>query len=268
MNFSDIELGKYLVSANRSFLYYVYEKDYHKKIIKVEVLDALRPKLKFADKFRFQEYNNFKIFEKYHKKTKKLKKMNREQLEAKLLEILTDFDLEIIDRNVGCLTKNSAINLSKQIMNLIPKTSLEQVEEFMITSNQPTNILLGEISLERRLFRHKLILEECTEYLDALTFDERVDALMDLQYVLDGAMIEEGIKDKKDELFAEVHRSNMSKFDTTEEDAVATQVKYESEGIETYYILLNDIYVTFRKSDDKVLKSITYSKPNLKQFLK
>lgn len=246
------------MSANKSFLYYVYEKDYHKKTIKIEVLDALRPALKFSASFRFKEYKDFKIFEKYKKPIKKLKKMNREQIESKVNEILTE---------TGNIPIKEASYLSELIISILPKTSLEQVEEFMITGNQPTNIALGEISLERRLFRHKLIQEECTEYLDALSFEERVDALIDIQYVLDGAIIEEGFKDKKDELFAEVHRSNMTKFDVSEEDAVATQVKYEQEGIETYYQLINDVHVTFRKSDDKVLKSINYSAPNLKKIL-
>src|SRR6266403_779156 len=159
MEFKDIELGKYLVSANKSFLYYVYEKDYHNKTIKIEVLDAKRPLLKFGDKFRFQEFKDFRIFEKYIKPIKKLEKMNREQLEAKILEILTESDL--VDKN-SSLTQEDCINLTTKIINLIPKTSLEKVEEFMKTSNQPTDISLGQISIERKLFRHKLIYEECT----------------------------------------------------------------------------------------------------------
>lgn len=267
MKFEEIELGSYLVSANKSFLYYVYEKDYIKKTFKVEVLDAKRPLLKFVDTHRFKEYNYYQtnMFEKYIPIIKPIEKMNREQLSAKILEILTETEVNTSSGNY--LSQKSSVNLFNKIINLIPKTSLEQVEEFMITAKQPVHNQLGELEVDRRLFRIKLIQEELNEFSDSLTDEERADALGDMQYVLDGLVIEMGLKDKKDEIFSEIHRSNMSKFDKTIDEAELTYNKYQKEEIETYSELVGENLVTYRSEDNKVLKSCNYSPPNLKPYL-
>lgn len=268
MKFEDIELNKYLVSPNKSFLYHVYEKDYHNKRIKVEVLDVLRPLLKFSNNFRFQEFNEFKIFEKYETITKekltiKQEKMNREKLEGKILEILSEYNFE----NGGMIPNVDTMNIARQIMNLIPKTSMEQVEEFMSTAKQPTTNKIDDITPERRIFRVSLLEEELKEFIDSKTPEERLDALGDMQYVLDGLIIEEGFKDVIEDVVSEIHRSNMSKFDTNVTDATTTYEKYQKEGIETYGEVVGNNIVTYRSSDSKVLKSCNYSPPNLKPFL-
>lgn len=62
--------------------------------------------------------------------------------------------------------------------------------------------------------RIDLIKEELQELEDAIE-DQNIidilDALSDLQYVLDGTYLEFGLEHLKDASFAEVHRSNMSK---------------------------------------------------------
>lgn len=259
MKFNEIELGGYLVAANRSFLFYVYEKDYVNKTCQIEILDAKRPLLKFPDQYRFKEFSDFKIFTKYVKPRKKLETMNREKLEAKILEILTE------NYNIG----NPEIGRS--IVDILPIDTVDQVEEFMITGNQPTNLGLNKIDEDRKIFRANLIKEELNELIDAIgnnDFLEIIDALGDIQYVLDGFFIELGLKDAKNEIITAIHKSNMTKFDTDETNAILTANKYANENVETYYQLINNKYVTYRKQDDKILKSFKYTPVNLDEFTK
>lgn len=63
--------------------------------------------------------------------------------------------------------------------------------------------------------RLSLLKEELDELTRALYFRDKVetlDALTDLQYVLDGAYLQLGFANLKDAAFREVHRSNMSKL--------------------------------------------------------
>ena len=64
--------------------------------------------------------------------------------------------------------------------------------------------------------RIRLLAEELDELSVALAARDGIevlDALLDLQYVLDGAFLSLGFAQYKDEGFLEVHRSNMSKLD-------------------------------------------------------
>lgn len=63
-------------------------------------------------------------------------------------------------------------------------------------------------------FRYKLIKEELDELEEALLQGDAMktfDALLDLQYVLDGTFIQLGFMRYKQAGFEEVHRSNMTK---------------------------------------------------------
>lgn len=72
------------------------------------------------------------------------------------------------------------------------------------------------------------------------------------------------------EVFMEVHSSNMSKFCTTLKDIKKSVEEYDKkEGADfVYYKKIGDYYVLLRKSDDKVLKGINYFKPSISKFLK
>ncbi len=257
MKFKDIELNGYLVSSNKSFLYHIIEKDYKEKKIRVEVLDRLRPLLKLNSNFRYKEFSSFTIFEEY-KPIIKIEDMNREKLKSNIVMILGDVD--------------SAMRLEKReriaglIMDLVPKSSIEQVEEFMVTTNQPTTNKVGEIN-DRLGFRISLIEEEAKELKDADNFYDIVDALGDIQYVLDGMIIEMGLRNYKDEIIEEIHRSNMSKFDDTINDAKLTAEKYLGEGIMVYNKKVKDKIITYREGDNKVLKSIRYNPPDLQSII-
>lgn len=67
---------------------------------------------------------------------------------------------------------------------------------------------------ERCELRERLLREELDEFADAVAtgdIAEILQELMDLQYVLDGTLLEFGLYEFKDAGFAEVHRANMSK---------------------------------------------------------
>lgn len=91
--------------------------------------------------------------------------------------------------------------------------------------------------------RIRLLKEELEEYREAVHRGDTVevlDALCDLAYVLMGTALAHGMGDVFDKAFAEVHRSNMSKFPG---------------GV-----------VTMRP-DGKVIKPESWSPPKLEQFV-
>jgi hypothetical protein len=69
-------------------------------------------------------------------------------------------------------------------------------------------------------------------------------------------------------LDAEVQASNMSKVCKTEEEANFTvRVREQEQGERCHYEKQGDYYIVYRSRDRKVMKSINYFRPNLKQFL-
>ena len=92
--------------------------------------------------------------------------------------------------------------------------------------------------------RVRLLQEELDEYREAAEAGDLVgvaDALTDLLYVLLGTYVTHGLQDAAGELFAEVHRSNMSKLDQN--------------GRPVY------------REDGKVIKSELFSEPDLGPIL-
>ncbi len=126
------------------------------------------------------------------------------------------------------------------------KTTLEQVTEFHETyglSVHPAPDLSCETT---KALRINLLQEELNELKEALANNdvlETLDALIDLQYVLDGAFLSFGLQNVKEAAFAEVHRSNMSKLG---EDGQPIR----------------------RPEDGKVMKGPNYTPPDLTPFIK
>lgn len=149
--------------------------------------------------------------------------------------------------------------------------SLNQVAEFHTTFKHP--ILENPVipAKQRANLRISLLAEELKELQEAVENDDLVevaDALCDLQYVLAGAIHEFGLGRKFKTLFDEVHRSNMSKACKTVEEAEQTIRFYiDKDGTESYYKEIDGLFLVFRKSDDKTLKSINYSPADLKSHL-
>lgn len=150
-----------------------------------------------------------------------------------------------------------------------PKT-LTAVAEFHKTFQHP---ILDEPTIPSEIrcnLRIALIAEELKELQEAIENKDIVeiaDALCDIQYVLSGAILEFGLKDKFNTLFEEVQRSNMSKACKTEEEAKATQAHYLLKGVSSYYKEVDGLFLVFREEDNKTLKSINYSPADLKGIL-
>lgn len=114
-------------------------------------------------------------------------------------------------------------------------------EAFGLGINSKPTASLGE---PKHRLRFELMKEENEEYLAAANAGDLVevaDALGDMLYILCGTILEHGMQDKIEEVFAEIQRSNMSKLG--------------ADGSPVY------------REDGKVLKGPGYSRPDLKKIL-
>lgn len=94
------------------------------------------------------------------------------------------------------------------------KEQLKMVEDFHYLTNNPVHHALHDAPAELRFLRAHLVTEEAAELTKALYFGDVVqasDALCDLLYVTYGTALALGLGSKLEALFAEVHRSNMTK---------------------------------------------------------
>ncbi|MFK8301565.1 hypothetical protein ACI75Y_01530 [Capnocytophaga stomatis] len=125
------------------------------------------------------------------------------------------------------------------------QNKLKSVAEFhkafgLGMSQEPTINLREEITN----LRFRLMAEENEEYLEAVKSKNMVevaDALGDMLYILCGTIIEHGMQHKIEEVFNEIHRSNMSKLDEN--------------GKPIY------------REDGKVMKGANYFKPDIARIL-
>ena len=127
---------------------------------------------------------------------------------------------------------------------------LKDVVEFNEAFNLPINEkpVLG--TYKDAYLRYDLMQEELDEYKEAINIGhhrnedkgivEIADALTDMMYVLNGMFIYHGLHDKFNDLWNEIHSSNMSKLENGK-----------------------PIY----REDGKVMKGSDYFKPNLKSIL-
>jgi len=82
--------------------------------------------------------------------------------------------------------------------------------------------------------------------------------------VLCGAILEFGLGEKFEEMFNNIHDSNMSKSCNSTKEALETLSFYKKkDGTEGYYKQVGDKWVVYRNGDNKVLKSINYTPADL-----
>jgi predicted HAD superfamily Cof-like phosphohydrolase len=164
----------------------------------------------------------------------------------------------------------AALNTYSNIM-IKDTNSLNQVAEFHTTFKHPIIEKAAIPSKERCELRVSLLAEELKELQEAVNDNNLVevaDALCDLQYVLAGAILEFGLGEKFKELFDEVHRSNMSKACKTIEEANLTIEHYKNTAnTESYYKEIDGLFLVYRVSDNKTLKSVNYSPADLRVIL-
>jgi predicted HAD superfamily Cof-like phosphohydrolase len=150
---------------------------------------------------------------------------------------------------------------------------VNEVEEFNKTMGKPNNYEPTIPSKKEWMFVYDFIMEELQEYKEACEkgdIVEVLDALCDITYVSlgNGTMLH-GLKGHIWNAYQEVQASNMSKSCSTQGEASATVVKRtEEQGEPCHSEKVGDRWVVYRTRDRKVMKSINYFKPNLKQFLK
>jgi predicted HAD superfamily Cof-like phosphohydrolase len=120
------------------------------------------------------------------------------------------------------------------------KELIEKIQEWhevtgVTTPTKPTYLIAT-----RQLLRYELMAEENEEYIDAESMIDIADALGDMLYILVGTILEHGLADKIEDIFNEIHRSNMTKV-------VDGKV--------------------IRRDDGKILKPEGYEKPNLQKII-
>ena len=104
---------------------------------------------------------------------------------------------------------------------------------------------VADLEENRSELRYELMKEENNEYIEAAENDDIVevaDALGDMLYILCGTIIEHGMTELIEEVFDEIHRSNMSKLG--------------KDG--------NPVY----REDGKVIKGPNFFKPDIAKIIK
>ena len=168
--------------------------------------------------------------------------------------------------------------------------TLKDVSEFHRTFGVPVGQKPNVPPMDRIKLRLTLILEELhelaqasgaeSEFIDMLDQKvkgynpvdiepdpvEVIDALCDLQVVLNGSIIEYGFQHGFDEAFSEVHQSNMSKACGTEEEGRKSIEKYKEEGVPVIMEPVNGKYILYRSNDHKVMKNINWRPPSLTKY--
>ena len=124
------------------------------------------------------------------------------------------------------------------------KKQLQQLWDFQSAYNSTINSKPTLISLDESNLRYNLGKEELDEYLEAVENNDLIevaDALADQLYILLGTMVAHGMGSVIEDIFDEVHRSNMSKL-----------------GVDG-----KPIY----REDGKILKGPNFSPPNVSKYL-
>ena len=148
---------------------------------------------------------------------------------------------------------------------------VNEVEEFNETFGKPNNYHPTIPDKKEWMFVYDFIQEELAEYKEACEkgdIVEILDALCDIAYVSlgNGTMLH-GLKGHIWKAYQEVQASNMSKSCVDEAEAKLTATQRSKEQGEPYHFeKIGNRYVVYRTRDRKVMKSVNYFKPNLKQF--
>lgn len=132
---------------------------------------------------------------------------------------------------------------------------LIQVAQFQKTFGAGVGEKPRMITREKSQLRWSLLNEENDEYLKAVSDDnltEIADALGDALYIVCGTILEHGLQHVIEEVFDNIHASNMSKTDENGNPIINGQ---------------NGVWDP-KKPKGKVLKSNTYFSPDLKPILR
>ena len=163
-----------------------------------------------------------------------------------------------------------ARDIERLLLESVP--FVDEVEEFNIVMGKSwQNRTTPHIDKNDADFVINFIQEELDELKEAVNDGDIVgvlDAILDITYVgLGNGSLVFGLKDKIEMGYAEVQASNLSKICKTAEEADETViVRSEQQGEPCHWVKMDDGFVVYRSSDMKVMKSINYFAPDLKQF--
>ena len=148
---------------------------------------------------------------------------------------------------------------------------VDEVQEFNDIMGKPNNYEPTIPEDWEWKFVYDFIMEELEEYKEACQNGDIVgilDALCDITYVsLGNGTLVHGLKGKIWEAYQEVQASNMSKSCVDQVEAQLTVEKRSKEkGHKCHWEKVGNRYVVYRTRDRKVMKSVNYFKPDLKQF--
>ena len=136
---------------------------------------------------------------------------------------------------------------SATIKKIIPCKKMINPIQLLTNFNKayslPVNRKPTLISAEESNLKFKLLLEELEEYKEACAKEDLVevcDAIIDMTYVVYGIIVQHGLTEIFEDMFEEVHKSNMSKLENGK---------------------------VLRRSVGKILKGSEYFKPNLKKYV-
>jgi predicted HAD superfamily Cof-like phosphohydrolase len=124
------------------------------------------------------------------------------------------------------------------------KDYIQMVGDFHTVFDQRDGNKPRLISSNEGKLRYSLLAEENNEYLEAVESNDLVgiaDALGDQLYIIYGTILKHGLQYKIEEVFREIHRSNMSKLG--------------ADGKPIY------------REDGKILKGPSYFRPNIKSII-
>lgn len=128
------------------------------------------------------------------------------------------------------------------------KRYLDKIKEF----NKAFNVSVDDIYSPPCDLRFELMKEENEEYIDAECIDDTVDAIGDMLYILCGTIVHHGLEDKIENVFNEIHSSNMSKLDNNGKPIINGE---------------NGAYDPI-KPLGKILKSNNFREPDFSEILK
>jgi predicted HAD superfamily Cof-like phosphohydrolase len=124
------------------------------------------------------------------------------------------------------------------------ENQLKQVKKFRNVFNLGVNITPTLLTDKEHNLHYNLLLEELNEYKEAVKNNDIVeiaDALGNILYLAFGAVLDHGMQNILEDVFNEIHESNMSKLD---------------ENVEPLF-----------REDGKIMKSNKYFPPNIERIL-
>jgi predicted HAD superfamily Cof-like phosphohydrolase len=148
---------------------------------------------------------------------------------------------------------------------------IKMVEEFHRTFKAPILESPQIPSKERCILRVDLLQEELDELKEAIENNDLVevaDGLGDLMVILAGSILEFGFGEKFNQIFENIHNSNMSKACASEQDAIDTVDFYnKKDGTIAHYVKDGEKWLVYRTDDNKILKSINYTPASLQDII-